>query len=77
MQMQFQSRKTDLATFQERAEALERAIAVLEEGITNSRAQVSLCWCSKFGLGQLRVLCKVLLKAGIMCSFDQSDYIEC
>ena len=40
MQTQFQSRKADLATFKERAEALQQAVTVLQEGITASRAQV-------------------------------------
>ncbi|KAL0051989.1 hypothetical protein WJX82_005987 [Trebouxia sp. C0006] len=39
-QMQFQSRKTDLELFKERAEALQQAVVVLEEGIAASRAQV-------------------------------------
>jgi len=41
VQMQFQSRKTDLELFKERAEALQQAVVVLEEGITASRAQVT------------------------------------
>ena len=40
MQMQFHSRKTDLARFKEQAEALKQAVMVLEEGIAASRAQV-------------------------------------
>ncbi|KAL3152957.1 hypothetical protein ABBQ38_011987 [Trebouxia sp. C0009 RCD-2024] len=39
-QMQFEGRKADLAMFKERAEALHRAVAILEEGIAASRAQV-------------------------------------
>ncbi|DBA87444.1 TPA: hypothetical protein ACH3X1_004485 [Trebouxia sp. C0004] len=39
-QVQFQSRKTDLNLFKERAEALQQAVVVLEEGIATSRAQV-------------------------------------
>lgn len=38
--MQFEGRKADLAMFKERAEALHRAVAILEEGIAASRAQV-------------------------------------
>ncbi len=41
MQMQFQSRKTDLELFKDRAEALQQAVVVLEEGIAASRAQVT------------------------------------
>ncbi len=41
VQMQFQSRKTDLELFKERAEALQQAVVVLEEGIAASRAQVT------------------------------------
>ena len=41
VQMQFQSRKTDLELFKDRAEALQQAIVVLEEGIAASRAQVT------------------------------------
>ena len=40
VQMQFQSRKTDLELFQERAEALQQAVVVLDAGIAASRAQV-------------------------------------
>ena len=41
VQMQFQSRKTDLELLKERAEALQQAVVVLEEGIAASRAQVT------------------------------------
>lgn len=41
VQMQFQSRKTDLELFKERAKALQQALVVLEEGIAASRAQVT------------------------------------
>ena len=44
--MQFERRKADLAMFKERAQALQRAVAVLQEGIAASRAQV----CSMFVL---------------------------
>lgn len=40
VQMQFEGRKADLALFKERAEALQRAVVILEEGIAASRAQV-------------------------------------
>lgn len=40
LQMQFEGRKADLAMFKERAEALHRAVVILEEGIAASRAQV-------------------------------------
>ena len=39
-QMQFQKRKSDLALFKDRAEALQKAVDILEEGIASSRAQV-------------------------------------
>ena len=39
-QIQFEGRKADLAMFKERAEALHRAVVILEEGIAASRAQV-------------------------------------
>lgn len=38
--MQFQSRKADLAVFKERAQALQQAVDILEEGIAASRSQV-------------------------------------
>ena len=38
--MRFEGRKADLAMFKERAEALHRAVVILEEGIAASRAQV-------------------------------------
>ena len=38
--MQFERRKADLGIFKERAEALQRAVTILEEGIAASRAQV-------------------------------------
>lgn len=41
LQMQFEGRKADLAMFKERAEALCRAVVILEEGIAASRAQVN------------------------------------
>ena len=42
--MQFQKRKSDLALFKERAEALQKAVHILDEGIASSRSQVSLCF---------------------------------
>lgn len=42
--MQFEGRKADLAMFKERAEALQRAVVILEEGIATSRAQVCLLY---------------------------------
>lgn len=39
--MQFERRKADLAMFKERAEALQRAVVILEEGIAASKAQVA------------------------------------
>ena len=40
--MQFEGRKADLAVFKERAEALQKAVSVLDQGIAVSRAQVCL-----------------------------------
>lgn len=41
LQIRFEGRKADLAMFKERAGALQGAVAILEEGIAASRAQVS------------------------------------
>ena len=40
LQMQFEGRKADLTLLKERAEALQRAVVILEDGIAASRAQV-------------------------------------
>lgn len=44
LQVQFQKRKSDLVVFRERAEALQKAVHILEEGISFSRDQVSHLW---------------------------------
>ena len=44
--MRFEGRKSDLAMFKERAEALHRAVVILEEGISASKAQVYFTSCA-------------------------------
>lgn len=41
LQIRFEGRKADLSMFKDRAKALQGAVAILEEGIAASRAQVS------------------------------------